>query len=90
MNHQHINEAENMGGICEIATSAPGYTSAPPKDKAPLAMTLKLNGYSTAQFGVQVIKIAKEFVEAMHRRQEFIFIAQVVLAELTGGLSPWA
>ena len=40
-----------MGGVCEIATSAPGYTSVLPKNKAPLAMTLKLNGYSTAQFG---------------------------------------
>ena len=40
-----------MGGICEIASSAPGYTSVLPKSKAPLAMTLKLNGYSTAQFG---------------------------------------
>jgi len=40
-----------MGGICEIATSAPGYSSVLPKDKAPLALTLKLNGYSTAQFG---------------------------------------
>jgi arylsulfatase len=40
-----------MGGICEIATSAPGYSSVLPKDKAPIAMTLKLNGYSTAQFG---------------------------------------
>ena len=34
-----------------MATSAPGYTSVLPKDKAPLPMTLKLNGYSTAQFG---------------------------------------
>jgi arylsulfatase A-like enzyme len=41
----------NMGGICEVATSAPGYSSVLPKNKAPLAMTLKLNGYSTAQFG---------------------------------------
>jgi arylsulfatase len=41
----------NMGGIGEIATSAPGYTSVLPKNKATLAMTLKLNGYSTAQFG---------------------------------------
>ena len=40
-----------MGGGCEIATSAPGYTSVLPKNKAPPAMTLKLNGYSTAQFG---------------------------------------
>ncbi len=40
-----------MGGICEIATSAPGLHLGLPKNKAPLAMTLKLNGYSTAQFG---------------------------------------
>ena len=41
----------NMGGIGEIATSAPGYTSVLPRNKAPLPMTLKLNGYSTSQFG---------------------------------------
>jgi arylsulfatase A-like enzyme len=46
-NHHSV----SMGGICEIATSAPGYSSVLPKNKAPLAMTLKLNGYSTAQFG---------------------------------------
>lgn len=40
-----------MGGITEIATSAPGYTSVRPDDCAPLAEVLKLNGYSTAQFG---------------------------------------
>ena len=46
-NHHSV----NMGGVCEIATAAPGYSSVLPKNKAPLAMTLKLNGYSTAQFG---------------------------------------
>jgi len=46
-NHHSV----NMGGICEIATAAPGYSSVLPKNKAPLAMTLKLNGYATAQFG---------------------------------------
>ena len=40
-----------MGGITEMATSAPGNSSVRPKDKAPIAETLKLNGYSTAQFG---------------------------------------
>ena len=40
-----------MGGITEIATSAPGYTSVIPNSCAALAETLKLNGYSTAQFG---------------------------------------
>jgi arylsulfatase len=46
-NHHSV----GMGGITEIATSAPGYTSIRPKTAAPLAETLKLNGYSTAQFG---------------------------------------
>ena len=40
-----------MGGITEIATSAPGYSSVRPNTCAPLAETLKLNGYATAQFG---------------------------------------
>ena len=40
-----------MGGITELATSAPGYNSIRPNTCAPLAETLKLNGYSTAQFG---------------------------------------
>ena len=40
-----------MGNITETATSAPGSSSVLPNTKAPLATTLKLNGYSTAQFG---------------------------------------
>ena len=36
-----------MGGITEIATGAPGYSSVLPNTIAPLARTLKLNGYST-------------------------------------------
>jgi arylsulfatase A-like enzyme len=40
-----------MGGITEIATAAPGYNSMRPNTCAPLAEILKLNGYSTAQFG---------------------------------------
>jgi arylsulfatase A-like enzyme len=43
--------AVGMGGIPEIATSAPGYSSVRPNTCAPLAETLRLNGYSTAQFG---------------------------------------
>ncbi len=46
-NHHSV----GMGGITEIATSAPGYSSMRPNTTAPLAETLKLNGYSTAQFG---------------------------------------
>ena len=46
-NHHSV----GMGSITETATSAPGQSSVRPNTKAPLAMTLKLNGYSTAQFG---------------------------------------
>ncbi len=40
-----------MGSITETATSAPGMSGVRPNTKAALATTLKLNGYSTAQFG---------------------------------------
>ena len=43
--------AVGMGAITEFATSAPGYNSIRPNTAAPLAEMLKLNGYSTAQFG---------------------------------------
>jgi arylsulfatase A-like enzyme len=46
-NHHSV----GMGAITEMATSAPGNCSIRPKSKAPIAETLRLNGYSTAQFG---------------------------------------
>ncbi|MBI4526725.1 MAG: arylsulfatase [Deltaproteobacteria bacterium] len=46
-NHHSV----GMGSIIEMATSAPGYNSLRPNNKAPLAEILKLNGYATAQFG---------------------------------------
>jgi arylsulfatase A-like enzyme len=46
-NHHSV----GMGVITELATSAPGYSSVRPNTCAPLAQTLLLNGYSTAQFG---------------------------------------
>jgi arylsulfatase A-like enzyme len=46
-NHHSV----GMGGITEIATGSPGYNSILPNTCSPLARTLKLNGYGTAQFG---------------------------------------
>ena len=43
--------AVGMGAITEMATSAPGYNSLRPNTCSPLPEILKLNGYSTAQFG---------------------------------------
>lgn len=41
----------NTGIVGEMATSIPGYTGRLPNDIAPLAKTLKYNGYNTAAFG---------------------------------------
>jgi arylsulfatase len=46
-NHHSV----GMGAITEFATGAPGQNSMRPNTAAPLAEVLKLNGYSTAQFG---------------------------------------
>ena len=46
-NHHSV----GMGSVTETATSAPGNNSLRPNTKAPLPLTLKLNGYSTAQIG---------------------------------------
>ena len=46
-NHHSV----GMGAVPDLATSAPGYNSVRPKAATPLAETLRLNGYSTAQFG---------------------------------------
>src|SRR4051812_32680928 len=46
-NHHSV----GMGMITETATSAPGSSGLRPNTKAAVPTTLKLNGYSTAQFG---------------------------------------
>lgn len=46
-NH-HMN---NTGSVMETATAFPGNTGQRPESIAPLAMTLRYNGYATAQFG---------------------------------------
>src|ERR1700742_265318 len=46
-NHHSV----GMGGITEIATGSPGYSSVLRNSASPIARTLKLNGYATAQFG---------------------------------------
>ena len=41
----------NTGSIMETSTAFPGNTGQRPENVAPLAMTLRYNGYSTAAFG---------------------------------------
>ena len=37
--------------------------------------------------GVEMVEVAEELVEAVHRRQEFVAVAEMVLAELAGGVA---
>jgi arylsulfatase A-like enzyme len=46
-NHHSV----GFGSITELATAAPGYNAIRPNSAATIADTLRLNGYSTAQFG---------------------------------------
>ena len=46
-NHHSV----GMGTVSDMASAAPGYTSRRPNTAATVAETLRLNGYSTAQFG---------------------------------------
>jgi arylsulfatase len=46
-NHHSV----GMGTVADMASAAPGYTSQRPNRAATIAETLRLNGYSTAQFG---------------------------------------
>lgn len=46
-NHHSV----GMGTVSDMATAAPGYTSKRPNTAATIAETLRLNGYSTSQFG---------------------------------------
>ena len=37
--------------------------------------------------GIQVIEIAKELIEAVNGRQEFVAVAEMIFAELSGGIA---
>ena len=48
---------------------------------------LRIVGVGRVLHRVEVIEVAEELVEAVHRRQELVQVAEVVLAELAGGVA---
>ena len=48
---------------------------------------LRIVGQLGFFLGIEVIEVAEEFVEAVDRRQRLIAVADVVLAELSGGVT---
>ncbi|MCY1239475.1 hypothetical protein D9M72_522700 [compost metagenome] len=48
---------------------------------------LRIIGIFRLLLGIEVVKVAEELVEAVGGRQELVLVAQVVLAELAGGIA---
>ena len=48
---------------------------------------LRIVGVLRLLLGVEVVEVAEELVEAVHGRQELVAVAEVVLAELAGGVA---
>ena len=48
---------------------------------------LRIVGMLRLLLGVEVIEVAEELVEAVHRRQVLVAVAEMVLAELAGGVA---
>ena len=48
---------------------------------------LRIVGMERVLHRVEVIEVAEELVEAVHRRQKFVAVAEMVLAELAGGVA---
>src|SRR5579863_9382138 len=79
----NLAEARIGGRVVGLGGGALQYTSrAEPCGKSGILGIIRI---LRILFGIQVVEIAEEFVEAMYRRQEFIPISKMVLAELTGG-----
>ena len=48
---------------------------------------LRVVGVARVFHGVEVVEVAEELVEAVDGRQELVLVAEMVLAELTGGIA---
>ena len=65
----------------------PGVQHAAGPELLPELRILRIVGQFGFLFGVEVIQVAEELVEAVHRGQVLVAVAQVVLAELAGGVA---
>src|SRR5262249_15913749 len=50
---------------------------------------LRIVGVLGLVFGIEVIKIAKELIEAMHGWEKLVGVAEMVLTELSGHVAQW-
>ena len=72
-------------GSSRVGRLAPEDAARP--ELGPVRRVLRIVRQFRLFLGVEVIEVAEEFIEAVHGRQRFIAIADVVLAELPGGIA---
>src|SRR6185436_8632749 len=53
----------------------------------PEGWIFRIVGILRLVLGIQMVKIAEEFVEAVHGRQEFVAVAEMILSELSGRIA---
>jgi hypothetical protein len=73
------------GRIVAVARAAAQHATRP--KARPEGRVLGIRGILRLLLGVEVIQIAEEFIESMHCRQELVLVAEMILAELTGGIA---
>ena len=70
----------------------PGMEHAPravPLAEVRVVLRRRIVGVLGLLFGIEVVEVAKELIEAVRGRQEFVLVAEVVLAELPRRVAEW-
>ena len=82
----------NFGSSGSVDTSSVALHFSTPRGRANSWSLRELVGVRVVEllgllFGVEVVQVAEELVEAVHGRQVLVLVAEVVLAELAGGVA---
>ena len=78
-------EARVFGRIVRVARLAPEHAARaePGAERGVLRIVRMLR----LILGIEMVEVAEELVEPVHRRQELVAVAEVVLAKLAGGVA---
>ena len=78
-------EARIDRGVVLVGRLAPEHAARP--ELRAVGRVLRIVGQLRLFLGIEVVEVAEEFVEAVDGRQRFVAVADVVLAELAGGVA---
>ncbi|MCY1293428.1 hypothetical protein D9M70_426870 [compost metagenome] len=74
-------------GVLDLAVGKAAHHASGRGGLGEFGIVLRPVGTLGLLFGIQVVEVAEELVETMFGRQVFVAVAQVVLAELAGGVA---